>query len=674
MEDGGSALLRDRRGTRATPQGLEALENTMKLVKSLLGSTAGLCAVAGAHAADLPVKKAAPVEYVRICTAYGAGFFYIPGTDTCLRVGGRARGEYSYGQQRSRGVYNPTTFAPGSNSNADVSGFRGLGRLNLDARTQTAYGTLRAFVRFEIANVTGANTLRSGTTERQGNAFPGTGVDTFGRAQTFVNVDKAFVQFAGITAGRASSFFDFYAHDLEIIGFTTGSDVPSTNLFAYTATLGGGLSATISIEDPTARRNPVFNQGGVFGLSSGLLGVVPASGQASTGANVFVGNPPGVAPVGVVFDPVTGIPTIARFLDIAQRNGVPDFVGALRLDQSWGSVQLSGASHEIQVGQFDPNTVASGNFSQVAGQTVVNFPGAFLTPFGANTAGAGFGSPLAIAPTGGAGTAALLTASTTGTNAVTNLNNQLNINAANLALANAAPGRRPSNEYGWAIQGGLKLNLPFIAQGDLLYLQAAYSEGALNYTRAQAAISSEVNSSNFNNRFTVNINDAAVDAFGRLRLTKSWSVVGALQHYWTPQLRQAVFGSYSKVDYDSILRTPFGPAGVLPIATANGVTNFGNLVNQALNPTLRDYNVAVVGSHTTWSPVKDLDIGVETVYQRIETENGRVVDTNKNLPIGAINNVTGAIVPLGSPQSTVIFKSAKVDDQFLARVRVQRDF
>src|SRR5215211_5805938 len=92
------------RGARA-PMGLETLEDTMKLVKSLLGSAAGLCAVAGAEAADLPVQKAAPVEYVRVCTAYGAGFFFIPGTDTCLRVGGRARGEYSYAQQRSRGVY-----------------------------------------------------------------------------------------------------------------------------------------------------------------------------------------------------------------------------------------------------------------------------------------------------------------------------------------------------------------------------------------------------------------------------------------------------------------------------------------------------------------------------------------------------------------------------------------
>ncbi|PZR88834.1 MAG: porin, partial [Stutzerimonas stutzeri] len=62
----------------------------MKLVKSLLlGSAAGFAAVAGAHAADLPSRKAAPVEYVRVCSAYGAGFFYIPGTETCLRVGGR---------------------------------------------------------------------------------------------------------------------------------------------------------------------------------------------------------------------------------------------------------------------------------------------------------------------------------------------------------------------------------------------------------------------------------------------------------------------------------------------------------------------------------------------------------------------------------------------------------
>ncbi|MFX8354893.1 porin, partial [Acinetobacter baumannii] len=60
----------------------------MKLVKSLLlGSAAGLIAVGGAQAADLPVKAKA-VEYVKICSLYGAGFYYIPGTDTCIKLGG----------------------------------------------------------------------------------------------------------------------------------------------------------------------------------------------------------------------------------------------------------------------------------------------------------------------------------------------------------------------------------------------------------------------------------------------------------------------------------------------------------------------------------------------------------------------------------------------------------
>src|SRR5689334_17806339 len=67
------------------------LEVNMKMVKSLiLGSAAGLVAMSGAQAADLPVKAKA-VEYVKICSLYGAGFYYIPGTDTCIKLGGYLR-------------------------------------------------------------------------------------------------------------------------------------------------------------------------------------------------------------------------------------------------------------------------------------------------------------------------------------------------------------------------------------------------------------------------------------------------------------------------------------------------------------------------------------------------------------------------------------------------------
>ena len=61
----------------------------------ILGSAAGLIAMSGAQAADLPVKAKA-VEYVRICSLYGAGFFYIPGTDTCIKIGGYLRADVTF--------------------------------------------------------------------------------------------------------------------------------------------------------------------------------------------------------------------------------------------------------------------------------------------------------------------------------------------------------------------------------------------------------------------------------------------------------------------------------------------------------------------------------------------------------------------------------------------------
>src|SRR5689334_24394518 len=109
----------------------------MKMGKGLIfgSAAAAVLAVSGAQAADLPIKAKA-VEYVRVCSAYGAGFFYIPGTDTCLRVGGRVRAEYTIGTR-----YGDT---------GDAYGTRSRGRLNVDARTATAYGTLRTFFRYEL--------------------------------------------------------------------------------------------------------------------------------------------------------------------------------------------------------------------------------------------------------------------------------------------------------------------------------------------------------------------------------------------------------------------------------------------------------------------------------------------------------------------------------------------
>src|SRR5512138_820914 len=90
-------MLRTRR-RRTLPSNSEV---HMTMVKSLLlGSAAGLAALTGAQAADLPVK-AKPVEYVKICSLYGAGFYYIPGTDTCIRIGGHIRAEISFNSRGS---------------------------------------------------------------------------------------------------------------------------------------------------------------------------------------------------------------------------------------------------------------------------------------------------------------------------------------------------------------------------------------------------------------------------------------------------------------------------------------------------------------------------------------------------------------------------------------------
>ena len=132
----------------------------MKLAKSLfLASVAALAAVSSASAADLGgIKKPAPAEYVRVCNSYGAGFFYIPGTQTCLKIGGRARFEYEY-----------VTPVNANDGNTGGSGFRSIGRLVLDARTQSEYGPVRAFVRIDTQYRTGR--YASGSSERYGLGF-----------------------------------------------------------------------------------------------------------------------------------------------------------------------------------------------------------------------------------------------------------------------------------------------------------------------------------------------------------------------------------------------------------------------------------------------------------------------------------------------------------------------
>src|ERR1700761_4716785 len=79
----------------ARPQDVGLIMTLMKSI--LLGSAAGIVAVAGAQAADLPTKKAAPAEYVKICNVGGMAGFIIPGSDTCLKISGYITGQLEAG-------------------------------------------------------------------------------------------------------------------------------------------------------------------------------------------------------------------------------------------------------------------------------------------------------------------------------------------------------------------------------------------------------------------------------------------------------------------------------------------------------------------------------------------------------------------------------------------------
>jgi hypothetical protein len=271
------------------------------MIKSLLlGSAAGLVAVAGAQAADLPVK-AKPVEYVKVCSLYGAGFWYVPGTDTCLKVGSyvRVQTEFDangggipmgFGAQQTAGRFTRT--------DTNELAFRTRAALSIDLRTQTEYGTLRSYL-----EVGAQQTTPTDATEA-------------------VFFDRGFIQFAGFTAGRIRSYFDInsmapysYANS-RVSGDTGASGIYG---IAYTAQFGNGVTASLSFEDGGASAAGTTNGGGRGHMIANM-----SMPQFALGATTFDNR-------GFTF---------------------PDVVGALRIDQAWGYAQIAAALHDASGGYY----------------------------------------------------------------------------------------------------------------------------------------------------------------------------------------------------------------------------------------------------------------------------------------------------------------------------------
>jgi hypothetical protein len=135
----------------------------MNIKSLLLGSAAALVAVSGARAADaIVIAEPEPVEYVRICDAYGAGFFYIPGTETCLRFDGYVRMQVN-ASSANLNINGQPALLPGGIANPAFVGvqdgwlFNTRARLNVDARSDTEWGTLRGFMRIQADAVVNAD-------------------------------------------------------------------------------------------------------------------------------------------------------------------------------------------------------------------------------------------------------------------------------------------------------------------------------------------------------------------------------------------------------------------------------------------------------------------------------------------------------------------------------------
>jgi hypothetical protein len=298
----------------------------MKTVKGLLfGSAAALAVMGGAQAADLPVK-AKPVEYVKICSLYGAGFWYIPGTDTCLRLGGYLRMDVVVNSNNSD-VGNVSL--PGSALNRFTNGYTWRSRetLDIDTRTQTEYGVLRTFANINFTWTTDNYVgLGTGATVYGGALGVGNNAIAGANAGGTLGVFLAFIQFAGFTMGKAVSQFsmpwiNYPANNFDgLVG--GGGAVTGVNQFTYTWDFGGGNTFALSAQDQVA-----YTQAGVFNLGGIGDGIFGTPGQAGIGLNSYAN-------------------TIA-----------PDLIAMFRSDNAAYTWQISAAAHDNHVAYYSLNPV-----------------------------------------------------------------------------------------------------------------------------------------------------------------------------------------------------------------------------------------------------------------------------------------------------------------------------
>ena len=178
-----------------------------------------------------------------------------------------------------------------------------------------------------------------------------------------------------------------------------------------------------------------------------------------------------------------------------------------------------------------------------------------------------------------------------------------------------------------------------LARGSKLYLTAAYADGMTEYTTNWSSFKSSAGARNVGG-FTMNHPSVVFESGpNRIETVKSWNLAALLEHYWTPQYRSVLWGSYGSLD--------------APITASNrawnGTTGFG------------DATVWNVGTNFAWIPTKDFEIGVEVIYARVEQ------DVRAGVSNGALGATSGGVLA-----TDTVFRSS--NSAVTGRLRVERTF
>jgi hypothetical protein len=245
----------------------------MKLRTLLLSSAAAFAVVGGAQAADLSVAE--PVDYVKVCDAFGAGYWYIPGTDTCLKIGGYVQFDVNF--------HDPSTTLSGNAKVAvdnpfvagDIPLPGGLGinpsksvlplnhtagydmgteaSLTATVKSMTEYGPLTAFIDFRAKSNNGqSGPYLGGTPPTGGWGTTGTYYLSNNYASNDKNayIDSAYLELGMLLVGRTGSIYD-YSGGFNFDGSDFDSDASADQVRLSWAMSGFGLQ--LAIEDPRDR-------------------------------------------------------------------------------------------------------------------------------------------------------------------------------------------------------------------------------------------------------------------------------------------------------------------------------------------------------------------------------------------------------------------------------------